>query len=150
MGKFLPWLNKVVASICNRPDHLQRLAVIGAGVFIYPAVWGLIFIVWKGFGDHADLYHQQLSILGWALFGSMGLWGLVVVAMLGTIKGLKIDGPGGVGVELNTTADDLDVDPHTQRDTRLGAGRRHSGDDDSGSDDQPAPQAPKPPAPVTA
>jgi hypothetical protein len=98
------WISRTIESLCNRPDHLQRLAIVAAGCVMYPTVWGLILIVWKGFGDHPTLYPQQLQILGWALLGSMVLWGLVVVALLGIVKGIKVEGPGGVGIELTTTS----------------------------------------------
>jgi hypothetical protein len=98
------WISRTIESLCNRPDHLQRLAIIAAGCVMYPTVWGLILIVWKGFGDHPTLYPQQLQILGWALLGSMVLWGLVVIALLGIVKGIKVEGPGGIGVELMTTS----------------------------------------------
>lgn len=107
-GPALRWLSRTIDTLCERPDHLQRLAIIGAGMVVYPLVVGLILIVWLGFGPRTDpaITVQQLKIMGWALLGSMGLWGLVVVTLLGTVKGLRVNGPGGVGLEVETTAGD--------------------------------------------
>jgi hypothetical protein len=105
MGAFISWVDRSVRMICDRPDHLQRLAIAGAGIAIYPVIGALIWIVWRGFERTPALQQQSLGIMGFALYGMLGLFGLVVVAMLGTVKGLKIEGPGGLGVELSTTAE---------------------------------------------
>lgn len=90
----------IVEKLCDHPEHLQRLAIIFAGVFAYPLVWGLVFIVWKGF-DSKVFGAKQLEILGQALMGSMVLWGLVIVALLGIVKGVKAQLPGGAGFEVD-------------------------------------------------
>lgn len=108
VGPALRWFARTIDTLCERPDHLQRLAIIGAGMFVYPLVVVLVFIVWLGFGPRNDpaIVTQQLRIMGWALLGSMALWGLVVVTLLGTVKGLRVNGPGGVALEFETTAGD--------------------------------------------
>lgn len=117
MSGFTSWLDRTVRTICDRPDHLQRLAILGAGMAIYPAIGALIWIVWQGYDRTPALQAQSLAIMGIALFTAFGLFGLVVVSMLGTIKGLRLEGPGGLGMELNTTADDPNVGPATTRET---------------------------------
>lgn len=124
MSRFFTWTRQTLDMLCDRPDHLQRLAIIGAGISIYPAVAVLVWIVWRGYERTAELQSQSLAIMGVALYAMLALLGLVIVALLGTVKGLRI---GPRGLELTTIADDPDVDPSTTRDTRLGGG-----DDDGG------------------
>lgn len=63
--------------------------------------------------------------MGMAMIGSMALWGLVVIALLGIVKGVRVAGPGGLLVAIETTADDPDVDPGTTRvDVEVDGGRR--------------------------
>lgn len=122
-SRFFRWTRDTLDFLCERPDHLQRLAIIGAGVSLYPLVLGLIWIVWKGYGTSPEILTQSLGIMGFALFGAMGLLALVVVSLLGTIKGLRIMGPGGSGIDLSTTFDDPDLGPETDRgDTTVIAG----------------------------
>ncbi|AFU88005.1 holin [Caulobacter phage CcrColossus] len=113
--RFSGWVGSTVKTLCDRPDHLQRLAIIGAGMVVQLTMWAVILIVWLGYDRTPELQSQSLNFMGWALMGSMALWGLVVVTLLGTIKGLSIAGPGGFGINLLTTADDPDVDPSTPR-----------------------------------
>jgi F0F1-type ATP synthase membrane subunit c/vacuolar-type H+-ATPase subunit K len=101
---FGAYIKTVVQTLCDRPDHLQRLAIIGAGMVAYPMVCAIIWIVWKGYDHTPELQAQSLNFMGFALYGAMVMWGLVVVALLGVVKGLKVEGPGGVSVELTTTA----------------------------------------------
>lgn len=117
--RFFTWARATLDDLCRKPDHLQRIAVMGAGVVMYPMVLLLIGIIWLGFGRHAELMAQQIQILGVGLYISMALWGLVVITMLGTIKGLKLDGPAGLGIELTTIADDPDVEPGSTRITTV-------------------------------
>lgn len=109
------WLSRAVRHICDHPAHLQRLSIIGAGAIMWPTMVGLILIVWLGYSRTPELQAQSLNFLGLALLSSMALWGLVVVATLGIVKGLRVAGPGGVGVSIQTTADDPDMDPTTPR-----------------------------------
>lgn len=141
--RFFTWSRQTLDSLCNRPDHLQRIAVMGAGVVMYPLVVGMILIVWLGYSRTPELQSQSLSIMGWALLASMGLWGLVVVTMLGTIKGLKFDGPGGMGVEITTIADDPDIDPGTTRVTTVATTHVQTAPEDKHErHDRPMPPAP--------
>jgi len=117
--QFFNWLRRTVDTLCERPDHLQRLSIIGSGVSVYPAVFALVaLLVW--FATH---YPQTLLIVVNGIVNFvyifLGLFALVIVTMLGSIKGLKF---GPRGLELSTTFDDLDVDPGTRRDTRLSGG----------------------------
>lgn len=145
-NRFFGWVRRTLDFLCERPDHLQRLAIIGAGVAMYPLVLGLIWIVWKGYGTSPEILSQSLGIMGFALFGAMGLLALVVVSLLGTIKGLRIMGPGGSGIEIDTTMDDPDVGPDTPRqditirESGRGRGRsrdRHERAPEGGADKAP-------------
>lgn len=118
---FFTWLRATVEMICTRPDHLQRLGIIGAGVSLYPVVIAVIAIIWRGYERTPELQTQSLSIMGFVAFGLLGLYALVTVALIGIIKGVRFSGPGGMGLELTTTSDDPDVDPTTVRETRLTA-----------------------------
>ncbi len=101
--------------LCARPDHLQRLSIIGSGFVMWPTMVGFALIVWLGYGRTPALQSQSLNFMGMALVGSMALGGLVVVALLGIVKGIRVAGPGGLSVAIETTADDPDVDPGTAR-----------------------------------
>lgn len=118
-SRFFPWARETLDMLCNSPDHLQRLAIIGAGIVVQVTMWTAMLIVWRGYDRTAELQAQSLNFMGWSLMGSMGLWGLVVVTLLGTIKGLKIAGPGGFGIDLSTTFDDPDVGPEIVRDVHV-------------------------------
>lgn len=86
---------------------------------------GFALVVWLGYGRTPELQAQSLNFMGMGLLACLALWGLVVVATLGIVKGLSVNGPGGVGVSITTTADDPDVDPSSTRvDVDLGGGRR--------------------------
>lgn len=125
MKRFFGWTRRTLDTLCERPDHLQRLSIIGAGFVMWPTMIGFTLIVWLGYARSPELQAQSLHFMGLALLSSMALWGLVVVATLGIIKGLSITGPGGVGVSLTTTADDPDVDPSAHIDDGS-RGRRHN------------------------
>lgn len=116
MKRFFGWARRTLDTLCERPDHLQRLSIIGAGVIMWPTLIGFALVVWLGYSRTAELQAQSLNFMGLALLSSMALWGLVVVATLGIIKGLSVTGPGGVGVSIQTTADDPDVDPGASAD----------------------------------
>lgn len=111
MRRFFGWTRRTLDGLCERPDHLQRLSIIGAGVIMWPTLVGFALVVWLGYGPEHGA--QSLNFMGLALLASMALWGLVVVATLGIIKGISVTGPGGVGVSLTTIADDPDVGPAT-------------------------------------
>ena len=114
-ARFFAWLEPVVRNICDHPSHMQRLSIIGAGMVMYPTVLLFAAIVWLGYDKTETLQAQSLNFMGMALLSSMALWGLVVIALLGSIKGFSVSGPGGVGVSITTTADDPDVAPATTR-----------------------------------
>lgn len=113
--RFFSWVRRTLDELCERPDHLQRLSIIGSGFIMWPTMVGFALIVWLGYARTPELQAQSLNFMGMALLGSMALWGLVVVAMLGIIKGVSVRGPGGMSVAIQTTADDPDVDPKTTR-----------------------------------
>lgn len=113
--RFFSWVRRTLDGLCDRPDHLQRLSIIGSGFIMWPTMVGFALIVWLGYARTPELQAQSLNFMGMALLGSMALWGLVVVAMLGIIKGVRLAGPGGMSVAITTTADDPDVDPSTTR-----------------------------------
>ena len=111
LSRFFQWLESVVRNICDHPSHMQRLSIIGAGVVMYPTVLLFAAIVWLGYARTPQLQAQSLNFMGSALLASMALWGLVVIAILGVVKGLTVAGPGGLSVNVQTTADDPDVAP---------------------------------------
>lgn len=104
--QFFSWARRVLSELCGRPDHLQRLAVVGAGVIMWPTLVGFALVVWLGYARTPELQSQSLNFMGMALLASMALWGLVVVATLGIIKGLTISGPAGMAVSIETTANE--------------------------------------------
>jgi F0F1-type ATP synthase membrane subunit c/vacuolar-type H+-ATPase subunit K len=126
--RFFTWARSTLDTLCERPDHLQRLAIIGAGMVMFPTVLGIIYIVWRGYERTPELQSQSLNIMGFALYGAMALWGLVVIALLGIVKGLRIEGPGGIGIDIQTTADDPDVGPETTRDIHIHERHGHGPD----------------------
>lgn len=107
-SKFFSWLKQTVDTLCNRPDHLQRLAIIGSGMATYPLVLMAYLVMWQG---SAHLNAQQIAWLGWYGVGYLVIFALVIVTLLGTIKGIHITGPGGIEVQLDTTAEAKDNDP---------------------------------------
>lgn len=113
--RFFSWLRRTLDGLCDRPDHLQRLSIIGSGFVMWPTMIGFALIVWLGYARTPALQSQSLNFMGIALLASMALWGLVVIALLGIIKGLRVAGPGGVSLAITTTADDPDADPSTTR-----------------------------------
>lgn len=110
---FFKWVRQTLDTI--GPEHLRSLAIIGAGVSVYPGLFMLGYIVWLGYSRSPELQAQSLGIMGVALFICLGLFGMVVLAMLGTVKSLRVEGPGGLGFELDTTEDDPDQGPDTPR-----------------------------------
>lgn len=124
-SRLFSWLRRTLDGLCERPDHLQRLSIIGSGFIMWPTMVGFALIVWLGYARTPELQAQSLNFMGIALIGSMALWGLVVVALLGIVKGVRLSGPGGLSVAIETTADDPDRDPSTTRvDVDVEGGRR--------------------------
>lgn len=115
--KFFGWLRRTLDVLCDRPDHLQRVSIIASGFVMWPTMIGFALIVWLGYGPEHGA--QSLNYMGFALVGSMLLWGLVIIALLGIVKGVRVAGPGGMSVSIQTTADDPDVDPTTTRNASL-------------------------------
>lgn len=114
-SRFFSWARRVLAELCERPDHLQRVSIIMAGVSLYPLFIGMIVILVVFAVLYSD--HQSQIIAGLINYGYifLGLFALVIISMLGTIKGLTLKVPGGGGLALTTTADDPNVDPRTAR-----------------------------------
>ena len=124
-SRFFSWVRRTLDELCERPDHLQRLSIIGSGFVMWPTMIFFSLVVWLGYGRTPELQAQSMNFLGFALLGSMALWGLVVVALIGIIKGVSVSGPGGISVSVQTTADDPDVSPgNVGVDVDVGSGRR--------------------------
>lgn len=115
MRRFFGWVQRALDTLCERPDHLQRVSIIMAGVSLYPLFIGMIIILVVFSVLYRD--HQSQIIAGLINYGYifLGLFALVIISMLGTIKGLSLRVPGGGGLALTTTADDPDLDPRTNR-----------------------------------
>jgi len=113
--RFFGWARGALDELCERPDHLQRVSIILAGVSLYPLFIGMIIILVVFAVRYGD--HQSQIIAGLINYGYifLGLFALVIISMLGTIKGLSLRVPGGGGLALTTTADDPDIDPRTAR-----------------------------------
>lgn len=126
-SRFFGWARRTLDELCERPDHLQRLSIIGSGFVMWPTMVAFALIVWLGYGRTPELQAQSLNFMGLALLSSMALWALVVIALLGILKGVSISAPGGASITLTTTADDPDVDPSTPRADQDGGGRGRRG-----------------------
>lgn len=99
--RFFAWCRQTLDMLCDRPDHLQRIGIVGAGMSLYPMMIALVgILVW--FGIHGGV--AALAVIpwfGWALIGLITVFAVIVIALLGTIKGIKIAAPGGATVELD-------------------------------------------------
>lgn len=104
--RFFAWCRETLDFLCNHPDHLQRLGIIGAGMSLYPMMVGLVSIlVWFGInGGVAAL--AVIPWFGWALIGMITVFAFTIIALLGTIKGIKINTPWGANVELEMADED--------------------------------------------
>lgn len=87
-------------SFWSAPDVVQKAGIVGAGVAVYPLVIWLIWIVWKGSWNVAR-QSEQLDILGKLAFGLLALLALVIVALLGVVKGIKAELPGGTSIDVD-------------------------------------------------
>jgi hypothetical protein len=45
MSRFFGWTRKTLDDLCERPDHLQRLSIIGSGFIMWPTMIGFALIV---------------------------------------------------------------------------------------------------------
>lgn len=97
-------------SFWSAPDMVQKVGIVGAGVAVYPLVVWLIWIVWKGHWASSN-QPQQLEILGRMSLGAMGLLALVIVALLGVVKGIKAELPGGASIDVDLK-DDNNAEQH--------------------------------------
>lgn len=106
------WLRDTLDMICDRPDHMQRLSVVGFGLGSGMFVGTFTYLLVR-YGDRTDeLASQVVPILGNALYGSLGLMALGAVVLLGLIKGIggfQIQTPGGISIGIQTTSSDV---PH--------------------------------------
>lgn len=104
--RFFSWVRATLDMLCDRPDHLQRLSVIGAGASLYPVLIACLAMLWTiGTGSPA-LALAALPLIFQFSVGIMILLGLVIVVLIGLVKGLttfKANLPGG-SVEIETTA----------------------------------------------
>ncbi len=126
--KFWKWVRETLDMLCNRPDHLQRISIVGSGMSLYPVIFAMVgLLVWFAlrFQDSDSLLIRQIvgGVIN-IIYILLSLFALVIVSMLGTIKGLSI---GPRGLQLTTNVDDPDVDPDTRRDTRVTGGGGHGG-----------------------
>ena len=103
---------RIFHELCNRPDHLQRWAIIGAGLVLFPILAIFTWLVRYSFGNQPTLYGQQLAILGYALYGFIGLFGLVILALLKIIKGFGVTLPTGMNFQVEMNGQNNDLPPH--------------------------------------
>lgn len=106
MDRFWTWCRQTLDMLCDRPEHLQRLSIIGAGFTSGLMVVGVIAIL-TWFGQSAPaLAMLVVPILGSALYMLIGAFIICIIVLLGLIKGLqslKASLPGGTLVEIETT-----------------------------------------------
>jgi hypothetical protein len=107
-GDFFRWVRLTLDGLCERPDHLQRVSIIVSGMAAYPLIIGIIAIL-VHFGLHgpdSSIALATIPIIGNMGYGAVALYALSQVALLGIIKGIRIAGPGGVNVAIETTSGD--------------------------------------------
>lgn len=122
IGAFFTWIRVTLDTLCDRPDHLQRLSIIGSGMAAYPLI-GVIIAILVYFGLHGPDTSAALlviPIIGALGYGAMALYALSQVALLGIIKGVRLTAPGGVNVEIETTSGDgRGLASHTTTTTKI-------------------------------
>lgn len=123
--QFFRWLRDTLDMLCDRPNHLQRLSAIGAGMAVGIFVIALVAIItWFG-TQSAPLALVVVPILGNALYGFIAVFAICVVVIMALVRGLgsvNFTGPNGVGLSLETTDKVPDAD---ECDDRGGWGRHH-------------------------
>ncbi|UTC29892.1 putative holin protein [Bajunvirus bajun] len=113
MSKIGKWIARTVDTLCDRPDHLQRLSIIGSGISIFPMIASMVALL-VFFGLRTDVLAEMVvPILGYVTYGMLMLFALAQIALLGIIRGFRVNGPGGFGVEIETTSGDDDDAPTT-------------------------------------
>lgn len=104
--RFWAWTRRTLDMLCDRPEHLQRLSIIGAGMKSGLLVVGVIAIL-TWFGKSAPaLALLVVPILGTALYMLIAAFIICIVVLLGLVKGLDtLKGmlPGGASFELTAT-----------------------------------------------
>lgn len=102
--RFWRWTRQTIDMLCDRPDHLQRLFIIGSGMSVFPMVCGFVFLLIR-YGDRSDeLASMVVPILGNGMYISQALFALSIIALLGIVRGIGIRTPGGFGFNLQTTS----------------------------------------------
>lgn len=106
--RFFGWCRQTLDILCDRPDHLQRISIIGAGFTSALLVVGVVaLLTWFGRSAPA-LALLVVPILGNALYMLIAAFIICIVVLLGLIKGLqsiKASLPGGAVVEFETTSE---------------------------------------------
>lgn len=104
--KFFRWFRDTIDVLCDRPDHMQRLFVIGFGLSTFPLVAIFVHLLVR-YGDRSnELAALVVPILGNGMYGALGLMALGAVVLLGLIKGIggfQITTPGGINIGIQTT-----------------------------------------------
>lgn len=107
--RFFRWNREVLDMLCDRPNHLQRLATIGFGLGAGSITLLFIWLLVR-YGDRSpELAMMVVPILGNGLYISMALMALGAVVLLGLIKGIggiNIQTPGGINIGLRTTGEE--------------------------------------------
>ena len=104
--RFFGWCRQTLDMLCARPEHLQRLSIIGAGMKSGLLVVGVIAIL-TWFGQSAPaLALLVVPILGTALYMLIVAFIICIVVLLGLVKGIEaLKGmlPGGASFELTAS-----------------------------------------------
>jgi hypothetical protein len=106
--RFFGWCRQTLDILCDRPEHLQRISIIGAGFTSALLVVGVVaLLTW--FGQSAPaLALLVVPILGSALYMLIGAFIICIIVLLGLVKGLqslKASLPGGASVEIETASE---------------------------------------------
>ena len=107
--RFFRWVRDTLDMICDRPDHMQRLSLVGFGLGVGCLTIAFITLL-VHYGEKSEqLAMMVVPILGNGMYASLGLMGLGAVVLLGLIKGIggfRIQTPGGINIGIDTTSGD--------------------------------------------
>lgn len=106
--RFFRWARSTLDMLCDRPDHLQRLGVIGSGTSLYPLLVATLALLGALAFTSPEMAIIALPLIFYFGVGIMILFGVVVVVMIGLVKGIEtIRGSfGGASIEIEADNDD--------------------------------------------
>lgn len=94
-------IRRIITYVCEHPAHLQRLSIIGSGMALYPALFGMVGVL-VYFGTHPAVHALAvIPIFGNITYGLLILFGLVILALLNILRSFKASLPAGASIELD-------------------------------------------------